>query len=56
MKEYGMKYKEDLDEEDDSTETIELALEEFDNTSQYRGKDFGICVDVFEMNERQYSI
>lgn len=56
MKEYGMKYEEDLDEDDDSTESIEQALEEFDNTSQYRGKDFGICVDVFEMNERPYSI
>ena len=56
MKEYGMKYEEDLDEEDNSTETIERALEEFDNTSQYRGNDFGICVDVFEMNERPYSV
>jgi hypothetical protein len=56
MKGYGMKYEEDLDEEDDSTETIERALEEFDNTYQYRGNDFGICVDLFVMNERPYSI
>lgn len=56
MKEYGMKYKEDLGEDDGSAETIEQALEEFDNISQYRGTDFGICLDVFEMNERPYSI
>lgn len=55
MEDNRMKRQEDLDEDDDCTETIENAIEEFDNTSQYRGENFGICVGLFVMNERPYS-
>lgn len=56
MEDNGMKRQEDLDEDDDCTETIEDAIEEFDNTSHYRGDNFGICVDLFTMNDRPYSV
>lgn len=56
MEDNGMKRQEDLDEDEDCTETIEDAITEFDNTSQYRGENFGICVDLFVMNERPYSV
>lgn len=55
MKEYGMKSEEDL-EEDEEMETIEQALEEFDGLSQYRGSDFGICVELFVMNKLPHSV
>lgn len=55
MKEYGMKSEEDL-EEDEEMKTIEQALEEFDGLSQYRGSDFGICVELFVMNELPHSV
>ena len=56
MTEYGMKYEEDLDEDDEDTESIEQALEEFDNSLQYRGHDFGICVEKFTLNDRPYDL
>lgn len=55
MKEYGMKYEEDL-EEDEDMETIEQALDEFEGLYQYRGSDFGICVGLFTINESPYSV
>ena len=56
MKEYGVKYEEDLDEDDEETESIEQALEEFGNASQYRGHDFGICVEMFVLNDKPYDL
>ena len=50
-----MKSEEDLEEHED-IETIEQALKEFDELSQYRGNDFGICVELFVMNDSPYSV
>ena len=55
MKDHGMKSEEDLEEHED-IETIEQALKEFDDLSQYRGNNFGICVELFVMNDSPYSV
>ena len=55
MKDHGMKSEEDLEENED-IETIEQALKEFDFLYQYRGSDFGICVELFVMNDSPYSV
>ena len=55
MKDHGMKSEEDLEENED-IETIEQALKEFDDLSQYRGSNFGICVEMFVMNDSPYSV
>lgn len=52
--EYGMKREEDIPENDCESDSIESALKELADQSQYRGDDFGILIEVVELNHLPY--
>ena len=50
----GLKEREELTE--DETESVEDYLAEFEKNRQCLCRTFGICMEVFGLNERPYSL